>query len=259
MWKVSGIHRNTLRNSLKELIKQRLILKHKYLENVDPIKIKEKIYHGRLYKNPYSNFPPLFKRNYYILNYNDFKEFENETKYIDYLIGNTSDFEISVNDIKYEFQYQDLIKRYYFNNRINHNEKTKIDINNYPQLSNLRNKINELKLKPKNIDFKKFDYTEQIIYSIRYLLRYTALVRKLELSAVNERVLLSLLPIDKYTKQLDECKKFFSNQDMSNADIIIRCSTECCWLNINNSFVFLPMIDYECLLYDFFDIGRDLL
>ena len=259
LWKVSGIHRNTLRNSLNELVRQKLILKHKYLDNIDSIKIKEKIYCGGLYNNPYSNFPPMFKRNYYILNYNDFKEFEYIQKYADFMAGNISDFMInSVNEIKYEFQYHDFIKKYYFNNGTNQNEGIKIDINNYPRLSNLCNKINELKLKPKNVDFKKLDYTEQIIYSIRYMLRYTALVRELEISAVKERVLLSLLPIDKHTKELEECLKFFSKQGMSNADIIIRCSTECSWLITNNSTVFLPMTDYESLLDYFFNTAHDL-
>ncbi len=249
-----------MRNRLNELVKQRVILKHNYLEHINFIKIKDKIYFGRLYENPYSNFPPMFKRNYYILNYNDFKEFEYSSKYIDYLTGNPSDFtKNSVIDLKYEFRYRDLIQRYYFNNGTNHKENIKIDINNYPQLINLRNKINELKLETKNVDFKKLDFTKQIICSIRYVLRYTALVRELEISAVKERVLLNLLSIEKYTKALGECFKYFSKQGMSNADIIIRCSTECSLLDINNSNAFfLPMTDYESLLDYFFNTAHDL-
>ena len=108
---------------------------------------------------------------------------------------------------------------------------------------------------PKNLNNKKLSDIEQMGYSLRYILRKTALVRELDISAVKERILLSLLPtlfpIDKYLEELEECEKIFLNHGMSNADIIIRCSTECCWLYVNNSTVFLPMMDYESLLYFF--------
>ena len=255
LWKVSGINRNVLKNRLNELVKLRVILKHNYLENIDSLKIKEKIY-GRLYKNPYSNIPPMFKRNYYILNFNDFKEFEYHSKYIDYLTGNISEFTYNMNDLKYEFQYFDLLKKYYRNNGTNQNEKLN-DINNYPLLRNIHNKINELKRTHENLDYKKLDYIEKVIYSLRYTLRYIALLRELEISAIKERVFLNLiLSIDMHTEGLEECLKFFSNQSLSNADIIIRCSTECTWLD--NSNVFLPMTDYESLLTYFFDTAHDL-
>lgn len=261
MWKVSGINRNVLKTRLNELLKQRLILKHKYLEKIDSSKIKEKIYYGKLYKNRYSKFPPLFKRDYYILNFNEFQEVEYMNKYIDWLIQKNPDFNInSIKDIKYEFQYQDLIQRYYFNNKTNQN-KVNFDITNYPHLNNIRNKINELQLTPKNVDFKKLDDLKQIIYFTHYMLRYTTLARELEIAAVKDKILLNLLPIDNYTDQLEKCEKYFLNLGMSNADIIIRCSTECCWLdwlNTNKSFVFLPMVDYEALLYDFFNTAHDL-
>ncbi|MGE5863136.1 MAG: hypothetical protein ACM31H_05135 [Nitrososphaerales archaeon] len=43
-----------------------------------------------------------------------------------------------------------------------------------------------------------------------------------------------------------------------NADILIRVSTECTWLNIENVNNFLPMIDYEDLFCYFFNTGREL-
>ena len=66
------------------------------------------------------------------------------------------------------------------------------------------------------------------------------------------------MPIDKYLKELEECEKYFLNKGMSNVDIIIRWTTECCWLNVNNSYVFLPMINYESMLYDFSNTAHDL-
>jgi hypothetical protein len=246
-----------LRTRLDELVNQKLILKHKYLENIDPIQIKDKIY-GRLYKNPYSIIAPIFKRDYYILNFNDFKELEYSSKYIDYLTGNISEFTWDMNNIKYEFQYIDLVKKYYLNNGTNQNEKLHNDINNYPLLTDIYNKIKQLSYNRENLDFKKFGNIEKLIYSLSYILRCTALVRKLEISAVKERVLLNLLlPYDEDLGGLGECLKFFSNQGLSNGDIIIRCSTECTWLD--NSNVFLPMSDYECLLTYFDDTGHDLL
>ena len=256
LWKVSGINRNVLRTRLDELVKQRVILKHNYLEHIDPIQIKYKIY-GKLYKNPYSNFPPLFKRNYYILNYNDFKEFKYQSKYIDYLTGNISEFTWNINDLKYEIQYFDLLKQYYLNDGINQNKKLHNDITNYPLLSNIHNKINELKRTQENLNFKKLGNIEKAIYSLSYTLRYISLVRDLEISAVKERVFLNLiLSIDNDIGGLEECLKFFSNQGLSNGDIIIRCSTECTLLD--NSNVFLPMIEYESLLTFFFDTAHDL-
>ena len=85
--------------------------------------------------------------------------------------------------------------------------------------------------------------------------------RELELLAINEKVYLNLLSFDNTPKRtnMEKCLKYFSNRyHFSNADIIIRFSTESCWLNINNSYVFLPMIDYEALLCNFFNTAHDL-
>jgi hypothetical protein len=93
-----------------------------------------------------------------------------------------------------------------------------------------------------------------------WLTRYQ---RELELLAIKEKVYLNLLPLNntiKGTKRIAKCLEYFSNRyQFSNADIIIRCSTDCCWLdNFNGSYVFLPMVDYESLLFYFSNSAYDL-
>ena len=95
-----------------------------------------------------------------------------------------------------------------------------------------------------------------------YYLRLIKLIRELELTRVKERVASDLLlPMTKSNKEiekLENCIEYFSKQKMSNADILIRLSTESTLLSTKRFSIFLQMIDYEDLFYYFLNMGRKL-
>ena len=246
---------------LDELLEQKIILKHKYLNKIDPIKIKEKIY-GIFPRNPYSNFPPMIKRNYYILNYKKFLSLE--CKLIDELVGRVSDSTINKKyNTKNELRYIDYLEKYYSKKKLN--QKEMINTNDR-HLDRIDNEINELVCKIKELAcndkrnyFKEIDHTERNFLLLSYKLRLIALTRELELTAIKERKFLDLLlPIDESSKELENCLEHFSKQGMSNADILIRLSTESTWLFIKRVSNFLRMIDYEDLFSYFLNRGREL-
>jgi hypothetical protein len=144
--------------------------------------------------------------------------------------------------------------------------KKKIINNKNSILDTINNEIKELIIKIKESTdkhdrnyFKEIDNTKRKFSLFNYQLRLIALRRKLELSAVKERVFLDLLlPIDESSKELENCLEFFSKQRMSNADILIRLSTDYTWLFIKRASNFLQMIDYEDLFYYFLNMGKKL-
>jgi hypothetical protein len=105
-----------LKKRLGELVEQKIILKHRYLDKIDSSKIKENIY-GVLPRNPYSLFPPMIKRNYYMLSYQEFLSLGH--KRLDRVLGKVSNSTLNEEDnTKNELKYRDYIERYYSKKRL---------------------------------------------------------------------------------------------------------------------------------------------
>jgi len=256
--KVSGIHRNTLRKRLDELLEQKIILKHKYLNKLDPSKIEEKIY-GLFPRNPYSNFPPLIKNDYYMLSYQEFLSLG--FKKIDEALGIIPNSKSKEDDnIQIELKYIQYIKRYYSKKKILKKGSAKSN----DHKSEIRNrKLKELLFKNELAENHRRDYFKEVNQSQREIfslndelqLLETSL-RQFELNAVRDVVFLKLLlPIGKSRKKLEYYLEYFLGQKMSNVDILIRLSTQSCWLFTG---YYLPMIDYEDLFYYFLNMGKKL-
>ena len=252
LWKVSGINRNVLKTRLDELIEQRIVLKHTY-------KIPYKVeFYGHIDKNPVDYMHPLYNRDYYLLTHNNgYFKYQEFIKSF-FLTRDPKPFFDKINKKEIESKNQLLFFSY-----INKYFENLGEIVKKPD--SLSTNAVDIMTKIKNLNLNKLYHSDFILLVNRtnklmiWLTRYQ---RELELLAINEKAYLNLLPFNntlKGTKRIAKCLEYFSNRyQFSNADIIIRCSTDCCWLNINNSSVFLPMSDYESLLCYFFDIGRDL-
>jgi hypothetical protein len=227
----------------------------------------------------------MFKRNYYMLNFGMVRPFECREMGLD--LNNIYN---TINEMK----YSDLIEKHYSNNkiiqedelhtfiahppRLQENDLHTI-IAHSPRLSSIYNKLEKLthdyKEQLKKINdirhklpahykkqFKQKYDNKQAALSLYCALRYIAYLRELDLLAVREKVYLNLtLHLDESSKGLDIFEnyvEYFSKLGMTNADVLIRCSTENMWLITANTNKFLPMIDYEDLLYYFFNTARKL-
>ena len=196
----------------------------------------------------------MFKRNYYILNYKRLRIFECYEKGID--PNNNKPNTIN------EMNGGDLIEKYYSNSRTNQDCELDTIIANSPQLSNIYNKIEKLSTYYKQQQIKKMDDITRVHSSLSYLLRYIAYLRELDLIAVKEKLFVNYaLPLDESLEGLDILEsyvEYFSNLGMTNADILIRCSTEITLLNISNPIKILPMTNYLDLLDYFYNTAKKL-
>lgn len=201
---------------------------------------------------------PLYNRDYYLLDHNngDFK-YQEFIKSFFFLTSDPKPFLDKINkkeiDSKNKLLFLKNMNKYFENL----SEILRIQ-NSDSSDANILKKISSLDLD--KLYHSDFNLILKNLYNLMvWVNRYQ---RELELLAINEKVYLNLLSFDntpKRTKHMEKCLKYFSNRyHFSNADIIIRFSTESCWLNISNSYVFLPMIDYEYLLCDFFNTSHDL-
>jgi hypothetical protein len=193
--------------------------------------------------------------------YEHFEFFEYKEEGIDLIKKIILETEKNKHNTRNEMKYKNLIEKYY-SKKTNQNEELYTAISNSPQLSNLYNKIKELDAYYKKQPLKKMDDLKKSLFTIVYTLRRLAYLRKLEIIAVKERVFLKiLLPLDESNEFLDileKCVEYFSKQGMTNADILIKCSTGHTSLNIANTNEFLPMIDYEGIFWYFFNTARKL-
>ena len=243
-----------MKTRLDELIEQKIILKHRY-----KIPYKEEFY-GHIDKNPVDYLCPLYNRDYYLLNHNN--GYFNYQEFIKsfFLSRNPKPFFDKINKNEIESKNQLLFLKYinkYFEKigEILKLEKSdSFAANGVDIMTKLKN-FNFNNLYPSDVILLQKNINHFAVWSTRYQ-------RELELLAINEKVYLNLLSFDnipKGTKKIAKYLEYFSNKyQFSNADIIIRFSIECCWLHSNNSYPFLPMIDYESLLYFFSNTAQDL-
>ena len=256
MWKVSGINKNVLKTRLDELIEQKIILKHRY-----KIPYKEEFY-GHIDKNPVDYMSPLYNRDYYLLNHNNgYFKYQEFIKSF-FLTRDPKPFFDKINNKEIESKNQLLYLTYinkYFENL---SEILKIQKSDSSAV-NILTKISSLNLD--SLYRSDFILHHKYLHNLSvWLNRYQ---RELELLSINEKVYLNLLSFDnttKGTKNIAKCLEYFSNKyQFSNADILIRCSTESILLNFHSSnqnynLISMKMTDYESLLYYFFNTAHDL-
>ena len=238
---------------VNELVEQKIILKHKY-----KIPYKKEFY-SHIDKNPVDYLLPLYNRNYYLLNHNNgYFKYQEFLKSF-FLTTDPKLFFDKINNEEIESKNQLLFLKY----ASEHFEKLKELVKGPDSLST---NVIDIMTKIKNLDLNKLYRSEFILLVNRlnnFMIWSTRYQRELELLAIKEKVYLNLLPLNNTiigTKRITKCLEYFSNKyQFPNTDIIIRCSTDCCWLdNFNGSYVFLEMIDYEALLYYFVNTAHDL-
>jgi hypothetical protein len=200
----------------------------------------------------------LYNRNYYLLNHNNGYLKYHELLKSFFLTTDPKPFFDKINNKEIESENQLLFFKF-----INKHFKNLKELVKEPY--SLSTTHIDIITKIKNLDLNKLSRSEFILLVNRQnnlMIWITRYQRELELLAIKEKVYLNLLPLNnnKGTKRIANCLEYFSNKyQFSNADIIIRCSTDCCWLdNINGSYIFLPMVDYETLLFYFSNNAYDL-
>ena len=211
LWKVSRIHRNTLKKRLDYLVSERTILKHKY-----SVPNRQEFY-GYIYKYPIPNpyVVLLYGHTYYLLNCSDAssRAFSN-------------------------FYYNNMAKKQmHLTNELSIREPEK----SRRKLDIFEDKIEELEKEMERYDYRKKELSEKGMTmsdkefhefwrkKIELLILHARSRRNLELLAVKEGYRLPYGSEDVTEEQRDKLIKvadFFTKRGYSLLDVLIRCSTE---------------------------------
>lgn len=197
LWRVSRIHRNTLKLRLQHLVDTKIVIKHRY-----SIPYEYRFY-GHMYKHPVPYRPPIYNHDYYLLNYSqpEIKNF------------------LSVYLIRKEVNWSEDRKK--------GNVKPQNQPSFQPILSLYAEHEKEPELYRKKITISSNELKESYRRSVEMIVYFFRYLREYDLAAVKERVNLLDSPMtERGVIQLKKIAEFFKNNGYSVFDILVRCSTE---------------------------------